>query len=52
VAWDGGDFGVSSQLIRFPDQKIAIVVLSNLGTGNAAAKANEMADVLIRGGLL
>ncbi|RZA01762.1 MAG: class C beta-lactamase-related serine hydrolase [Sphingobacteriaceae bacterium] len=22
VAWDGGDFGVSSQLIRFPDKKL------------------------------
>ncbi|MDB5158229.1 MAG: Serine beta-lactamase-like protein mitochondrial [Mucilaginibacter sp.] len=52
VAWDGGDFGVSSQLIRFPDKKIAIVVLSNLGTGNAAGKADEIADVLIEGGLL
>ncbi len=47
VAWDGGDFGVSSQLIRFPDQKTAIVVLSNLGTGEAYKKANDIADVLI-----
>jgi len=52
VAWDGGDFGVSSQLIRFPGKKIAIVVLSNLGTGNAAGKADEIADVLIESGLL
>jgi CubicO group peptidase (beta-lactamase class C family) len=52
VAWDGGDFGVSSQLIRFPCKKVAIVVLSNLGTGNAAEKANEIADVLIDGGFL
>lgn len=47
VAWDGGDFGISSQLIRFPDSKIAIIVLSNLGTGGAADKANKIADVLI-----
>jgi len=47
VAWDGGDFGVSAQLMRFPDQKTAIVVLSNLGTGEAYKKANDIADVLI-----
>jgi len=51
-AWDGGDFGISSQLIRFPDQKIAIVVLSNLGSGNAADKANAIADILITNKIL
>jgi CubicO group peptidase (beta-lactamase class C family) len=52
VAWDGGDFGISSQLIRFPDNKLAIVVLSNLGPGEAYKKADEIADILISGGLL
>ena len=52
VAWDGGDFGISSQLTRFPDKKIAIVVLSNLGSGKASQKANEIADVLIDSGYL
>jgi CubicO group peptidase (beta-lactamase class C family) len=52
VAWDGGDFGVSSQLIRFIDQKLAIVVLSNLGTGEAYRKANAIADILIEEGTL
>jgi CubicO group peptidase (beta-lactamase class C family) len=47
VAWDGGDFGVSSQLIRFTHKKVAIVVLSNLGTGEAYKKANAIADILI-----
>lgn len=47
VSWDGGDFGISSQLIRFPDEGIAIVVLSNLGSGEAYKKANEIADILI-----
>lgn len=47
VAWDGGDFGISSQLIRFPDKGIAIIVLSNLGSGEAYRKANEIADILI-----
>jgi CubicO group peptidase (beta-lactamase class C family) len=52
VAWDGGDFGISSQLIRFPGNKLAIVVLSNLGPGEAYKKANEIADILIRSGIL
>ncbi|MCU0431940.1 MAG: beta-lactamase family protein [Bacteroidia bacterium] len=47
VAWDGGDFGVSAQLIRFPDQQVAIVVLSNLGSGMSYRKANAIAEVLI-----
>lgn len=52
VAWDGGDFGISSQLIRFPDQGIAIIVLSNLGSGESYRKANEIADILIESGKL
>jgi CubicO group peptidase (beta-lactamase class C family) len=52
VAWDGGDFGISSQLMRFPDSKVAIIVLSNLGTGGAADKANKIADVLIASKIL
>jgi CubicO group peptidase (beta-lactamase class C family) len=52
VAWDGGDFGISSQLIRFPEQGVAIVVLSNLGSGESYRKANEIADILIECGML
>jgi len=52
VAWDGGDFGISSQLMRFPDSKVAIIVLSNLGTGGAADKANKIADVLVENKIL
>ncbi|MEN2401809.1 serine hydrolase domain-containing protein [Flavobacterium sp. MC2016-06] len=52
VAWDGGDYGVSSQLMRFTDKKLAIVVLSNLGTGEAYKKANAIADILIGDGSL
>lgn len=46
-AWDGGDFGVSAQIMRFPEQQTAIIVLSNIGTGNAAQKAEEIAAILI-----
>lgn len=47
VSWDGGDFGISSQLIRFPEKGIAIIVLSNLGSGESYRKANEIAEILI-----
>ncbi|HEV3411355.1 MAG TPA: hypothetical protein VG101_02710 [Puia sp.] len=46
-AWDGGDFGISAQIMRFPGQQIAIIVLSNVGNGNAAEKAQRIADILI-----
>lgn len=52
VAWDGGDYGISSQLIRFPKSGIAIVVLSNLGSGEAYRKAYQIAEILIQEGLL
>lgn len=46
-AWDGGDFGVSAQIMRFPAQQMAIIILSNIGNGNAAEKAQRIADILI-----
>lgn len=52
VAWDGGDWGISSQLLRFPDEGIAIVVLSNIGSGEAFRKVNEIAVILISEGIL
>ncbi|MDE3213893.1 MAG: beta-lactamase family protein [Bacteroidota bacterium] len=45
-AWDGGDFGVSAQIIRFPQKQIAIIVLSNIGTGDASGKAEQIAELL------
>jgi len=49
VAWEGGEIGISTQMIRFPKQKVAIIVLSNLGAdGKADQKANEIADILIK----
>jgi len=52
VAWDGGDWGISSQLLRFPDQGVAIIVLSNLGSGEAFRKVNGIADILFNEGIL
>lgn len=51
-AWDGGDYGISSQVMRFPKEKIAIIVLSNMGNGKAAEIANKIADILIVGKIL
>lgn len=52
VAWDGGDWGISSQLLRFPDDEVAIIVLSNLGSGEAFRKAYNIADILIEHNLI
>ncbi len=52
VAWDGGDWGISSQLLRFPDQGVAIIVLSNLGSGEAYRKVNGIGDILFDAGIL
>lgn len=52
VAWDGGDWGISAQLLRFPDEGIAIVVLSNLGSGESFRKVNAIADILTDVGII
>ncbi|WNJ18399.1 serine hydrolase domain-containing protein [Pontibacter sp. G13] len=52
VAWDGGTYGVSTEMIRFPEQQVAIVVLSNWGEGRAHDKAMEIAQILIDAGIL
>ena len=52
VAWDGGDWGISSQLMRFPKDKVSIAVLSNIGTGEAFRKVNAIADILIEEGII
>ena len=52
VAWDGGDLGFSSEMVRFPDQGIAIICLSNLGSERASRRVSQIADILIAHGLL
>ncbi|MEM6345174.1 MAG: serine hydrolase domain-containing protein [Bacteroidota bacterium] len=52
VAWEGGDWGISSQLMRFPEQGVAIVLLSNLGSGEASRKANAIGDILVEAGII
>jgi CubicO group peptidase (beta-lactamase class C family) len=48
LSYEGGDLGFSSYMVRFPDEGLTIIVLSNLGTGRAADKAREVLKVLIR----
>ena len=52
VAWDGGDWGISAQLLRFPEENVAIIVLSNLGSGESFRKANSIGDILLDIGLI
>ncbi|MEM9053438.1 MAG: serine hydrolase domain-containing protein [Bacteroidota bacterium] len=52
IAWDGGDWGISSQLMCFPDQNISITVLSNLGSGEAYRKVNAIGDILMDNGII
>ena len=52
VAWDGGDWGFSTEMMRFPQQQLAIICLSNLGTGRASQHARRVADILSDHGIL
>jgi len=52
VWYEGGDWGFSNYLMRFPELGITIICLSNLGTGNARKYVNEIADILIAAEIL
>jgi CubicO group peptidase (beta-lactamase class C family) len=47
VAHSGSWAGFRTYLVRFPDQDFAVIVLSNLSTFNAAARAQEVAEVYL-----
>lgn len=47
ISYEGGDLGFSSYMVRFPDARLTVIVLSNLGTGRAADKAREVLQLLI-----
>lgn len=47
VSHSGGDAGYRSHLVRFPDQRIAIAILSNLSTFNPASLALQVAEVYL-----
>lgn len=47
IWYEGGDWGFSSYMMRFPNSNLTIVVFSNLGTGNARNYANQIIDILV-----
>jgi CubicO group peptidase (beta-lactamase class C family) len=46
--YEGGDAGFSAYMVRLPDNELTVIILSNLGSGRAAAKAREVLDILVR----
>ena len=47
VAHGGSDAGYRSFVVRFPDQRFAVAVLSNLSTSNPGALAFQVADIYL-----
>ncbi|MFS4445294.1 serine hydrolase [Maribacter sp. 2307UL18-2] len=47
ISHGGADAGYRSQVLRFPDQKLAIIVLTNDGSLNADEKAYAIADIYL-----
>lgn len=46
----GGAFvGFRAELLRFPDQRLTIAIFANRGDANPSRKANQVADVLLKG---
>jgi CubicO group peptidase (beta-lactamase class C family) len=46
----GGAFvGFRAELLRFPEQRLTIAVFANRADANASLKANQVADVLLKG---
>jgi len=52
IAHSGADAGFRSHLIRFPDQKFAVAILSNLATFDPARRARQVADIYLADQLL
>jgi hypothetical protein len=45
--YEGGDLGYSSYMIRFPDDRLTVIVLSNVGTGAAAVNAGRILGIIV-----
>ncbi|MEM0992251.1 MAG: serine hydrolase domain-containing protein [Bacteroidota bacterium] len=52
VWYEGGDWGFSSYLMRFPKNGLTVVCFSNLGTGNARQYVNQIVDILVEDELI
>ena len=48
ISHNGADAGYRSALMRFPEQKLSIAVLSNLGSFNPGALASQIADICLK----
>ncbi len=46
--YEGGDLGFSSYMVRFPDERFTVIVLSNLGSGRAVDKAREVINLFLK----
>lgn len=47
VSHSGGDAGYRSHVLLFPEQRFAVVVLSNLGSFNTSRIARQVADIYL-----
>ncbi|MEO0339636.1 MAG: serine hydrolase, partial [Bacteroidota bacterium] len=47
ISHGGADAGYRTQLLRFPEQEVNIVVFSNLGSFNPGGKAYEIAEIYL-----
>ena len=52
VWYEGGDWGCSAYMVRFPESGYTVVCFSNLGTGNARKYVYEVLEVLIGDGVI
>ena len=47
VEHSGGDAGFRTDMLRFPDQRFSVVILSNTGDANPTLLAHEVADIFL-----
>jgi hypothetical protein len=48
VEHNGAMFGYRTEILRFPQQRVSVVILCNLGSANPARSAHQVADILLR----
>lgn len=47
IWYEGGDYGVSTYMVRLPDRQETVICLSNFGHGRCSEKARAVIDVLV-----
>jgi len=47
VWYEGGDYGVSTYMVRLPGRDQSVICLSNIGNGGCASKARAVLDILL-----